>query len=187
MGFFPGKRILDYDTPDINFSSGTQSDINPNGSFSTSYLKQFHNIAELPRLHSEIAALQNITNSIHPNYLITSQSPLDQRLQQVRANNPNVPLRVKFYIRNSAYPPCMNRSTQPQATCNNYLNTFIYNFKRKYAGIDARMKVASPKGIIGTSGNLTENTRVRYGYGQKDGKWVKRVDQFLEGWVRIDK
>ena len=188
------KRILSAYSPDEDFTSGIKSELNPNGASSAYVLTRYgYQQNNLPRLHSEIAALQKITNSIHPASNTNDGSILDKDLKNTQRQTQN-PLRVKFYIRNSAYPPCTGSSTQTEATCDNYLNAFIRNFKEQYGNVDARLKVASPEGIEGCFGT-TENTRVRYGYGlskkrklNKDGKCVKRSTdeyKYLQEWIKI--
>lgn len=172
MGLFSdGKRVLSCDAPDIDFMSGTQRSTNPNGVQIADDTPPGHKHhhgrpKDKPRLHSEIAALQHVSNSLDPNFTLnhtdialraaTDYSVLNQQLQKAKTDNPTTPLRVKFYIKNSAYLPCITEynpphETQTGASCNRYLYNFIRNFTQRY-GINARMKVVS------------QGRETRYGY-----------------------
>ena len=143
-----------------------------------------------PRPHSEIKALYKINTPegvVNPGTLDTMhgsilQNALDKAIteQKKRAaqGQPTGQLRVKFYIQNSAFPPCFTTGDVPGIPCDTSLKNFVDKLKSR---LDARMKVHNPTSTLRIldkqTGKFEQRTvaerTTRYGY-TKQPKTKKR-------------
>ena len=122
-----------------------------------------------PRPDSEPHALHGFTKSEDPAKEGAKEGSLlkqaiDNVLPKLDADSH---LRVKFYIKNSAFPPCKTPKGQgkwsggpieerPGIPCDTYLPMVLDTLSTQYPGTEFRMKVDDPK------------YTTRYGYGYRD-------------------
>jgi len=139
----------------------------------------------LPRPHSEINALRAITGTAHSSPpdvqpgshigAVLNEVIAGQQKRKAQGQAPGQ-LRVKFYIQNSATPPCTTPYGKqrwaggpieeiPGIPCDTYLQTFVDKLKGfKGSKLDARMKVHNPSVSTTTPGKNTKEKTKKYGY-----------------------
>jgi hypothetical protein len=141
----------------------------------------------LPRPDSEPNALKYILDSDNPAIEGAKKYSLLEhamyRSNQVREGEK---LRVKLYIKNSAFPPCTDPTTRPGLTCDTYLPQVLDKLRAQFPNTEFRMKVQNPtvwRNVfdpemgIPQCKKISTAATVRYGYNPTvDGRNRKHKD-----------